>query len=102
VTPAWGLDRAGCRRLAGDGAVTRVLVTRHPTGHHHLCGPRDHDALAGHHGRDDPSGDGADGGVAARLQLAAALLPPVLGGRPASPWTSAGPAGSSSPPNAAP
>jgi hypothetical protein len=37
-----------------------------------------------------------------RLQLAAALLPPVLGGRPASPWTSAGPPGSSSPANEPP
>ena len=39
----WGVMLAGwgrwppeaCRRLACDGAVTRVLVTRHPTGHHH-------------------------------------------------------------------
>ena len=30
-----------CRRLACDGAVTRVLVTRHPT--HHQCPSDDHD-----------------------------------------------------------
>ena len=28
------LDPEACRRLACDGAVTRVLVTRHPTNHH--------------------------------------------------------------------
>jgi hypothetical protein len=66
------LDPEACRRLAGDGAVTRVLVTRHPTTHHHLCGPRDHD---------DPD----DGGLVARLRTAAALLPPVLGGAPSQP-----------------
>jgi Domain of unknown function (DUF222)/HNH endonuclease len=64
----------GCRRLACDGAVTRVLVTRHPTTHHHgACRHQDHDALGG------------DGGLAARLQTAAALLPPVLGGAPSQP-----------------
>ena len=39
------LDPEGCRRLACDSAVTRVLVTRHPT-HHHLVtttmAPTDH------------------------------------------------------------
>ena len=35
----WPLDPETCRRLACDGAVTRVLVTRHPTDHR----PRDHD-----------------------------------------------------------
>ena len=29
------LDPEACRRLACDGAVTRVLVTRQPPGHHH-------------------------------------------------------------------
>jgi hypothetical protein len=47
--------------------VTRVLVTRQPTIHH---------------GHEIPSGDGE---LAARLQLAAALLPPVLGGAPSQP-----------------
>jgi Domain of unknown function (DUF222) len=73
------LDPEACRRLACNGAVTRVLVTRHPTGHHH------------HHGHDDPDGHpghdglGDDGDLAARLQAAAALLPPVLGGAPSQP-----------------
>jgi Domain of unknown function (DUF222) len=69
-----------CRRLACDGAVTRVLVSRQ------LGDPR------GHHGRsDDPGGhrpggarDG-DGGLGDRLRTAMALLPPVLGGAPSQP-----------------
>jgi Domain of unknown function (DUF222)/HNH endonuclease len=72
------LDPEACRRLACDGAVTRVLVTRHP-GHHH----------PGH----DPSGtpppepqdpSGMDG-LAARLWAALAKLPPTLGGAPTQP-----------------
>ena len=55
-----------CRRLACDGAVTRVLVTRHPTGDH------------------GPGGDG-DASLAARLRTAAAKLPPILGGAPTQP-----------------
>jgi hypothetical protein len=51
------LGREGCRRLACDGAATRVLVTRHPTS-------------------DQPQG---------RLQAAMALLPPTLGGAPTQP-----------------
>jgi hypothetical protein len=62
------LDPEGCRRLACDGAITRVLVTRHHGGqfgadehdhHRHLGGPE---------------------GLAGRLQMAMALLPPTLGG----------------------
>jgi hypothetical protein len=53
------------RRLACDGAVTRVLVTRHPT-----------ESSAG----DDHSGD-----LAARLRAAVTLLPPGLGGAPTQP-----------------
>ena len=39
------LGPEACRRLACDGAVTRVLVTRHPTNHHHHAsyGTDDHD-----------------------------------------------------------
>jgi hypothetical protein len=66
-----GLDPAGCRRLACDSALTRVLITRHPTPHHNPC-PQDHAAPGG-------------GELAARLQRAAALLPPVLGGAPSQP-----------------
>jgi hypothetical protein len=59
------LDPEACRRLACDGAVTRVLVTRHPT---NLTR--------------DPSDDGSLG---ARLQAAMTRLPLALGGAPAQP-----------------
>jgi hypothetical protein len=57
------LDPEACRRLACDGAVTRVLVTRHPSDHH----------------------PGGDDNLAARLRAAARLLPPALGGGPTQP-----------------
>jgi hypothetical protein len=76
-TDLGALDPEGCRRLARDGAVTRVLITRQPPTHDHDPGsPRDHDALGGHD---------RDGGLATRLQTAAALLPPILGGTPSQP-----------------
>ena len=53
--------------------MTRVLVTRHH--------PQDHPGHHHHH----PDGDGGDGGLAARLQTAAALLPPILGRAPSQP-----------------
>jgi hypothetical protein len=53
------------RRLACDAAVTRVLVTRHPSGHHHAA---------------KEGGDLAD-----RLRAAVTLLPPALGGAPTQP-----------------
>jgi Domain of unknown function (DUF222)/HNH endonuclease len=73
-----------CRRLACDGALTRVLVTRSPTAD---LGNHDHDGdpgdqANGHRPNDDPRGAG---GVAARLQAAMALLPPILGGAPSQP-----------------
>ena len=55
-----------CRRLACDSAVTRVLVTRQPTGA----------AL------DDLGGQGS---LTERLRAAARRLPPVLGGAPTQP-----------------
>jgi hypothetical protein len=61
------LDPEACQRLACDGAVTRVLVSRHPDPRHDPHGPSDEEGLAG------------------RLRTAAALLPPVLGGAPARP-----------------
>jgi hypothetical protein len=65
------LDPEACRRLACDGAVTRVVVTRHPPDH-----------------------PGTDERLAAKLQAAARLLPrPWAGPRP-SRWRWAGPAGS--------
>jgi hypothetical protein len=57
------LDPETCRRLACDGAVTRVLVSRHPTDH-----------LAG-----------TDASLAGQLQAAATRLPATLGGAPTQP-----------------
>jgi Domain of unknown function (DUF222)/HNH endonuclease len=72
---AWPLDPETCRRLACDGAVTRVLVSRHP-----------------HHPHDDPGGDARDhhdptdqAGLAAQLQAAMTRLPATLGGAPTQP-----------------
>jgi hypothetical protein len=71
-TDLGALAPEACRRLACDGAVTRVLVTRQPTTHD-PGSPRNHDALGG------------DGGLVARLRMAAAPLPPVLAGAPSQP-----------------
>ena len=57
------LDPEACRRLACDGAVTRVLVTRQHPGHHDH-GPQELDS---------------------HLRTAMALLPPTLGGAPTQP-----------------
>jgi Domain of unknown function (DUF222)/HNH endonuclease len=57
------------RRLACDAAVTRVLVTRHPT----------QDPGGDHHPAQEP------GDLAARLRAAITLLPPALGGAPTQP-----------------
>jgi hypothetical protein len=89
------LEPETCRRLACDGAVTRVLVTRHPSSHqpaadHLASGAGGHPDHGPDHGP-DPSGDrGASGpsgedGLQGRLQAAMALLPPVLGGAPRQP-----------------
>jgi hypothetical protein len=59
VGGAGPLDPEACQRLACDGVLTRVLVTRQPTGDHE--------------------------GLAVRLRAAVALLPPVLGGAPTQP-----------------
>jgi hypothetical protein len=96
------LEPEGCRRLACDGAVTRVLVTRHPS-HHQPRSDRPHPShdpglAAGHNpsdhawNTDGPSADrDADGpnaevqGLQGRLRAALAVLPPVLGGAPSQP-----------------
>jgi hypothetical protein len=83
------LDPETCRRLACDGAVTRVLVARHPTSQQHPdpgSGP-DHgsgpdDGPGGPEPQDHP---GAAGGLAAQLQAAATRLPATLGGAPTQP-----------------
>ena len=100
------LDPEACRRLACDGAVTRVLVTRQRPGHlshpsHDPGGeeravpasqgtptlatrdPTDEKGAATRHPTNHHPG--TDGGLAARLRAAAALLPPTLGGAPAQP-----------------
>jgi Domain of unknown function (DUF222)/HNH endonuclease len=80
-----------CRRLACDGALTRVLVSRHPS--NHLVdlddpGVRDEPGVrCGHQAGGQCRGDdlGGDGGLGVRLRAAMALLPPVLGGAPTQP-----------------
>jgi len=89
----WPLDPEACRRLACDGAVTRVLVTRQPPGHGghgggHGADDHDRSDLGGRDGRGDHDHDdhgrGA-GGVADLLRAAATRLPPTLGGAPTQP-----------------
>jgi hypothetical protein len=79
------LDPETCRRLACDGAVTRVLVTRHRTDQHHPHAQeqplaRDRSELEELGNQDQ---NGMDG-LQVRLR-AAALLPPILGGAPTQP-----------------
>jgi Domain of unknown function (DUF222) len=69
------LEPEACRRLACDGAVTRVLVSRQPP---------DHDQLS-HHAHRHDLGPDLDPSLAGRLQAAARLLPPTLGGSPSQP-----------------
>src|SRR5918995_3823446 len=81
------LDPEACRRLACDGAVTRVIVTRHHPGQHHPGPDQDPRGQAPSQAH-DPNAKappkthdrrGPDG-LAGRLQAATALLPPILGG----------------------
>jgi hypothetical protein len=80
-----------CRRLACDGAVTRVLVTRqpNPTRQPHPGSDPNPDLAAAAGGRADPppaTGDPTSvEGLQARLRAAAALLPLTLGGAPSQP-----------------
>jgi HNH endonuclease len=89
----WPLDPETCRRLACDGAVTRVLVTRDPT-HPTLPDPGDDPGGDGSLAGRDPSGMGGLGAhdhpgtapsLAAHLQAAATRLPATLGGAPTQP-----------------
>jgi Domain of unknown function (DUF222)/HNH endonuclease len=73
------LDQEACRRLACDGTVTRVLVSRHSG-----------DAGAGERPVPGDAGSvarapGSAEGLQARLRAAMALLPPTLGGAPGQP-----------------
>jgi HNH endonuclease len=75
VGGAGPLHPEACRRLACDGAVTRVLVTRHSSDQ---PAPNvDAQPVA-----QDPS---MVEGLGARLGAALALVPPVLGGAPTQP-----------------
>jgi hypothetical protein len=91
------LAAEACRRLACDGALTRVLVTRQPIEHPHpnsgqQPGAQDpsseQPAVA-----QDPSGEQPPAapdpsgpmGLGWRLRAALALLPPALGGAPTQP-----------------
>ena len=95
-TQAGALDPEACRRLGCDGAVTRVLVTRHPTHHHQHHDHHGHGDHGGHHdpgsGQAWPPGCGPPRPCCRR---------PWVGPQP-SRWRSVGPPGSSSPPNAPP
>jgi hypothetical protein len=87
------LDPETCRRLACDSALTRVLVTRHPTGpsgeHPATRNPDRDDGFTARNLTGDgnlPARDpGEDGNLAARLRAAVKRLPPVLGGAPSQP-----------------
>jgi hypothetical protein len=85
------LDPEGCRRLACDGAVTRVVVSRPPgEAGPGQTGPGPGNRETGAHRVLDgvvgvAHGLGGEAGVAARLRSAMALLSPILGGAPCQP-----------------
>jgi hypothetical protein len=95
------LDREACRRLACDGAVTRVMISRDSADDHcpadHSAGPDpdgprsdrrlapDTDLIAGDGGRTDDPDPGEPVELQERLRKAMALLPAVLGGAPCQP-----------------
>jgi hypothetical protein len=77
------LAPAACRRLACDGAVTRVLVARrHPDDHQPAADHPDHGPAADHGVNADPC---EAAGLQGRLQTAMTLLPSTLGGAPSQP-----------------
>jgi Domain of unknown function (DUF222)/HNH endonuclease len=84
------LDPEACRRLACDGALTRVIVTRHPSDHdqpsHHQLGQPDQPD-PGPGTKPPPAANDPHPiqGLQGRLRAAMALLPPVLGGAPTQP-----------------
>jgi Domain of unknown function (DUF222) len=95
---AGSLAPEACRRLACDGALTRVLVTRSPTAD---LGNHDHDGDPGgrhghqassHRSNDDPRGAGAWRPGSGRRWP---CCPQSWAAPPANRWMSGGPAGSS-------
>jgi Domain of unknown function (DUF222) len=95
------LEPEACRRLACDGAVTRVLVSRQLGDQRPEGGCADHDPRSDQRSPADPDSS-EPAGLEERLRQAMTVLPPTLGVRPASPWTWAAAPGSSSPPNGPP
>jgi Domain of unknown function (DUF222)/HNH endonuclease len=94
------LDPEACRRLACDGAVTRVLVSRQPTSQppsgddqpHPVhdtpatgLGPAPEHDLTDHAGVADHNSSGEEQCLRGRLRAAMTLLPPTLGGAPCQP-----------------
>jgi hypothetical protein len=85
------LDPHGCRRLACDAAVTRVVVSRHHLHDQHpeggSAGPDE--AITQDPGADPGLATDADpsdpAGLQQQLWAAASLLPPTLGGAPTQP-----------------
>jgi Domain of unknown function (DUF222) len=95
------LEPEACRRLACDGAVTRVVVTRHRTDQHHPHAQQQ--PLARDRSELEELGNQDQNGMDGLRAAALALLPPTLGGAPPpSRWRSAAPPGSSPPPSASP
>jgi hypothetical protein len=70
------LEPETCRRLACDGALTRVLVTRQPLSAGHPAPSQ---------GAQGATAPGGEAGLAERLGAALAVLPPLLGGAPRQP-----------------
>ena len=95
------LDREACRRLACDGALTRVVVSRHPdpTGQPHPGPTTALPPITASPPTTTPTGrwDSSSGYGPPRP-----CCPRCWAARPASPWRSGGPPGSSTPPSAAP
>jgi hypothetical protein len=101
VGGAGPLAPEACRRLACDGALTRVLVSRQRSDHNHSSRGPSREAQHPIHrpsGEPQPSAPHPNGdaqsvvqdpsgsdGLAGRLRAALALLPPVLGGAPTQP-----------------
>jgi hypothetical protein len=87
------LDPEACRRLACDGALTRVVVTRHHN--HHQPGGQHPDGRSVDHDHGPNHGPAPSRGAGpkpsepseaqGRLRAAMAVLPPVLGGAPSQP-----------------
>jgi hypothetical protein len=73
------LDPEGCRRLACDSSLTRVLVTRQPLDSNDLGDQRDPNG----HGHGD--GGGGGGGLTELLRTAMTRLPVTLCGAPTQP-----------------